>query len=287
MARIGINTGSTPDDGTGDSLRAGGGIINENFREIYTYLGAGSTTVLAAPLWGPTSVGINTLLNVGIGTTNPTSKLTIKANTSVDAVRITQDGSGNAFRVDDRTNDTTPFVITGVGTVGIGSTNPQGKLTLRANTSTPAVRITQDGSGNAFRVDDRTNDTTPFVITGTGSVGIGTTNPTSKLTVSGDGFFSGVITATSYIGDGSNLTGILDAGIGTPLSSTQSSPLSKIFKVSKTLTIGAGTSVSVEVGSDEGNVAFTRAGSVVVSSGATFRIASGTTFVMDAFRIFP
>jgi len=94
----------------------------------------------------------------------------------------------------------------------------------------------------------------------------------------------GVITATSFSGDGSNLTGV--SGFATALSATQTSPLNQIFKVSKTLTIGAGTSVSVEVGSDEGSVAFTRAGSVVVSSGATFRIVSGTTLQTNVLGVF-
>jgi len=41
-----------------------------------------------------------------------------------------------------------------------------------------------------------------------GSVGIGTTNPTSKLDVSGNVRVSGVVTATSFSGSGANLTGI-------------------------------------------------------------------------------
>jgi len=41
-----------------------------------------------------------------------------------------------------------------------------------------------------------------------GSVGIGTTLPTSKLDVVGDAKVSGVVTATSFSGDGGGLTGI-------------------------------------------------------------------------------
>ena len=49
----------------------------------------------------------------------------------------------------------------------------------------------------------------------TGSVGIGTTNPTSKLHVEGDGRFTGVVTATSFSGSGSNLTGLLSNTVST------------------------------------------------------------------------
>ena len=43
MAKQTINIGSTANDGTGSSLRAGGDLINDNFNEIYTALGNGST----------------------------------------------------------------------------------------------------------------------------------------------------------------------------------------------------------------------------------------------------
>jgi len=42
MARIGINTGATANDGTGDTLRAGAAKVNDNFSELYTFLGDGS-----------------------------------------------------------------------------------------------------------------------------------------------------------------------------------------------------------------------------------------------------
>ena len=41
-----------------------------------------------------------------------------------------------------------------------------------------------------------------------GNVGIGSTLPSSKLEVGGDGKFTGVVTATSFSGSGANLTGI-------------------------------------------------------------------------------
>jgi len=41
------------------------------------------------------------------------------------------------------------------------------------------------------------------------NVGIGTSNATSKLHVVGDALATGVVTATSFSGSGSNLTGIV------------------------------------------------------------------------------
>ena len=43
MAKQTINIGSVADDGTGSTIRAGGDITNDNFNELYTLLGDGST----------------------------------------------------------------------------------------------------------------------------------------------------------------------------------------------------------------------------------------------------
>jgi hypothetical protein len=48
MARQNINTGSTANDGTGDTLRAAGDKINENFVEIYRHFGGGDSDNLSA-----------------------------------------------------------------------------------------------------------------------------------------------------------------------------------------------------------------------------------------------
>jgi hypothetical protein len=81
MAKLGISTGIVPDDGTGDSLLDGAIKINSNFDEIYTYFGDGTDLTFlndGSSNWSSTIVGIHTLSNVGIGTTNPTDKLTVR-----------------------------------------------------------------------------------------------------------------------------------------------------------------------------------------------------------------
>ena len=59
----------------------------------------------------------------------------------------------------------------------------------------------------SFVVVNDTNGNIGIATTATPSVGIGTTNPTSKLTVSGDALVSGVVTATQ-LSTGASGTGI-------------------------------------------------------------------------------
>ena len=52
------------------------------------------------------------------------------------------------------------------------------------NATTPALRITQTGTGNAISVEDEANpDATPFVVTAAGDVGIGTSSPANPLNI--------------------------------------------------------------------------------------------------------
>jgi hypothetical protein len=79
MAKLGISTGTTPNDGLGDNLLAGAVKINSNFSEIYTRFGDGTNLTAIGGTWTSTSAGIHTLKNVGIGTTNPRFTLEVGA----------------------------------------------------------------------------------------------------------------------------------------------------------------------------------------------------------------
>jgi microcystin-dependent protein len=59
-------------------------------------------------------------------------------------------------------------------------------VTIADNSPGPALLITQLGAGAAIRVQDETDpDSSPFVVDGTGSVGIGIASPANKLDVAG------------------------------------------------------------------------------------------------------
>ncbi len=106
----------------------------------------------------------------------------------------------------------------------LGTISFQGICTTPPNNVKPtigsAIRAEQDGVGQMDRVPGRLMFYTTPVGVGTtacqervrinnsGDVGIGATNPTSKLHVIGDANIVGVLTATSFRGDGSQLTGI-------------------------------------------------------------------------------
>ena len=90
MAKQTINIGSSANDGTGSSLRAGGDLINDNFNEIYTALGDGSTISSAAFV---TTTGTQTLTNKTL--TSPTITGT-GAIAGTFTGNITGDVTGNA-----------------------------------------------------------------------------------------------------------------------------------------------------------------------------------------------
>ena len=112
------------------------------------------------------------------------------------------------------------------------------------------------------------------------ATGVGTDGTLSANNINA----TGIVTATSFSGSGENLTGV--SGFATALSSTAGEFLNIVFKTQKADTIGAGTSILIESDAAAGNVAFTRLNSITVSSGATFRVGSGTTFAMNVLGVF-
>ena len=97
---------------------------------------------------------------------------------------------------------------------------------------------------------------------------------------------SGNVTVSSgaFVGDGSQLTGV--SGFSTALSNTQGTLENLIFKTTEAFTIGAGQSIRIESDNMSGNTCFTRLGRINVSTGATFHVSAGTTFVMNVLGVF-
>ena len=123
------------------------------------------------------------------------------------------------------------------------------------------------GLGNVLVVDANNN-----------RVGVNSTTPTTALDV------DGTVTATAFVGDGSELTGV--SGFATALSTDQTSPLNVFFKTPKQVNIGAGTSIQIESDATSGNIAFIRESIIHVAVGATFRVVNGNTLVTNVLGVF-
>ena len=92
------------------------------------------------------------------------------------------------------------------------------------------------------------------------------------------------VTGGTITGDGSGLTGI--SGFSTALGNTQGTLENLIFKTTESFTVAAGTSIRIESDNMSGNTAFTRLSRINVSTGATFHVSAGTTFIMNVLSVF-
>ena len=92
---------------------------------------------------------------------------------------------------------------------------------------------------------------------------------------------AGVITATSFVGDGSDLTN-LPAGLGTALSATASSPLNKMYYTNQVL--GVPSSVTVDVPASASK-AYTQYADIKVESSADLIIAEGDDLIPDVLGL--
>ena len=92
----------------------------------------------------------------------------------------------------------------------------------------------------------------------------------------GNASFTGVVTASKFVGDISEATGAA-AGLGTALSQTQTSPLNKIYFTDNILSIGATVTIDPPPSS---TVAYTNYSEIKIS-GADLIIKDGDDFIPD------
>ena len=127
----------------------------------------------------------------------------------------------------------------------------------------PAGIGTEPGDG--YRIGDSFLHATGL------SLGSGTT-----ISHSGSASFTGVVTASKFVGDISEATGAA-AGLGTALSQTQTSPLNKIYFTDNILSIGATVTIDPPPSS---TVAYTNYSEIKIS-GADLIIKDGDDFIPD------
>ena len=165
-------------------------------------------------------------------------------------------GLGDTLKIDGNNNR-----------VGVNSTAPTEALDVIGN-----VKVTGSISGGSFTGIDVTS----LKDSAGGTVRVQANTSGAVVT--------GVLTATSFEGDGSQLTGV--SGFATALSNDTTSPLNVFFKTPKQVNIGAGTSITVESDATSGNVAFIRESIIHVGAGATFHVKTDTALSTNVLGVF-
>ena len=97
----------------------------------------------------------------------------------------------------------------------------------------------------------------------------------------GNATFSGIITASSFVGDISNATGAA-AGLGTALSQTQTDPLNKVYFTDKVLSISTTTTIDHPATT---NIAYTQYGDIKIEDGHDLIIKDGDDFKYDILGV--
>ena len=184
MAKLGISTGTSANDGTGDTLNQAGTKSNSNFDEVYTYLGDGTNLG---------STGTSQLV---------AGKLQVGAGESTgDANVATFNGSVNLNGGDIRVGGGAS--ITGITTIK-GDTVVHGDVYIHAGIVTAGTGVVTyfgdggnlTGLGGAGRwVGDATGISTTKIL------GINTTSSSAgiALTVNGDTYVGGGLTVGGYV----------------------------------------------------------------------------------------
>ncbi len=244
MAKLGINTGSAANDGTGDGLRLGGGKVNANFDEIYSAIGDGTTLRIGTGSTCAITVGES---QVGIGSTIPAHLLDVRGGigatdisisgiaTVVDLRGVTAIDATTTATIEAATagmpNEFEYINVTGMGTIanfrsGISTITTSVEVgtavTLAASginvagVSTLSGSVTMDSAvvGSAVTIGASgilVTGVSTFAgtVSGKGLIMSQSTLVGSAVTTDSEGIrVAGVVTATSFVGSGSLLTGL-------------------------------------------------------------------------------
>ena len=137
---------------------------------------------------------------------------------------------------------------------------------------------------SAARDLSKLGNTEVFTVdTAAGRVGVDSTSPVGEFQVGAAitvGSASGIISATAFYGDGSNLDGVASAGLGTALADEGGG--SVIYYTDSTLGIGSTVNVIVPSGSD---VAYTQYTEIAPDENVDFIVADGDDFIPDILGI--
>ena len=213
MGKQTIFRGSTANDGSGDNLRLGAQKINENFTEVYTALGDGSTLASGTYI---TTTSTNVLWNKSIDAT--TNTLTNIPNSALDTIANSKLANSTITIAGDTGSSDTDLgdTITFEGGSGITTTVTADKVSFATDgsivteTSTDVLtNKTIDGGTNTLQNIENASLTNSSIGIGGVTLNLGDTDPTPALNLTDANSYptsslSGTITNTQLAGSISN-----------------------------------------------------------------------------------
>jgi len=306
MSRLGINTGSTPNDGTGDTLLAGAVKINSNFQEVYNVLGDGTNAyvgivtqmVAGSNISISTSFGSVTVAVTGLSTSNIRADSLVVSGVStlgvVTGATYYGDGSNLTGIAVTANVSANTLVVTGVSTLGIvtGATY-YGDGSNLTGVSTANIRTDSLVVSGVSTLGVVTGAT--YYGDGSNLTGVSTANiRTDSLVVTGVSTL-GIVTGATYYGDGSNLTGVVTTltgadgsgltGVVTTLTGADGSGLTGIttlISAGGNITVTTNAGITTITSTAIASTADVRANTLVVTGVSTLGVVTGATYYGDA-----
>ena len=216
--------------------------------------------------------------SIGTITSTPSATLHVSGANNVTLLRVASPGSADAL------------VVSGSGNVGIGLTSPLARLHISGANSLRMQNTGFDtfewffsaGTGIGFR--NVTDGTTPFFVGGTDDIGIGTTNTSAKLHVSGAsnaGLFeidSPAVNNIIYVSGSGNV------GIGTNLPSADLHISGA--SADSLLRVGSPSNANILFVTGSGNVGINTTSPMAFFSGSGGAFGSGEGNIVPTLTIF-
>ena len=171
MAKQTINIGSSANDGSGSTLRAGGDLINDNFNEIYTAFGDGSTLTSGFITASSTATLTNKTLDLG-GTGNSVTGSLAEFNTALQGDSFVSLTGSETLTNKTLTAPTINGVVSGTTTSQTITTLTSSEIDATGDFTIDAVTdIVMDADGGDVILKDAgtefgrfTNSSTDFVV---------------------------------------------------------------------------------------------------------------------------
>ena len=269
MAKQSIGVGSASNDGTGDTLRQGASKVNANFNEIYTLFGDSSNLVSFAKTSGissdsnklggqpasfytnldnqtsgnlnngqlPTTISGKTFIGnltgnvVGVVTGSLTGTATSSVRSSL-AYGLTATPSITV-------NEITAVSLTGnvigdiTGTAGYAHTAGLGTYAFKAGLSTDSERAVYSQLAGVSTISGYATTA------GIATLAVNSQGLTGSPNITVTNVTAGIITASSFVGDGSQVTGVVASSAGILIKDNDSS-----IGIAATVNFGYGSTVS-------------------------------------------